>query len=66
MYGKLTDIFGRKACLLMAYVIFALGCVACGMARTMTELIFARMLAGVGGGGMTTCDVVELFSFPPF
>jgi MFS family permease len=54
LYGKLSDIFGRKACLLLAYAIFTLGCLACGLARTMDELIAARALAGIGGGGMTT------------
>ncbi|KAF5390042.1 hypothetical protein D9757_003893 [Collybiopsis confluens] len=54
LYGKLSDIFGRKSCLLIAYVIFALGCLFCGLARTMEELIVARALAGIGGGGMST------------
>ncbi|TRM62477.1 major facilitator superfamily domain-containing protein [Schizophyllum amplum] len=55
LYGKLSDIFGRKACLLSAYSVFALGCLCCGLARNMTELIAARAFAGAGGGGMTTC-----------
>ncbi|KAF8530799.1 major facilitator superfamily domain-containing protein [Gautieria morchelliformis] len=54
LYGKLSDIFGRKACLLFAYSVFGIGCLACGLARNMTELIIARALTGVGGGGMTT------------
>ncbi|KAH9850934.1 MFS general substrate transporter [Lenzites betulinus] len=54
LYGKLSDIFGRKSCLIFAYTIFALGCLFCGLARNMTELIAARALAGIGGGGMTT------------
>ncbi|KAH9934029.1 MFS general substrate transporter [Epithele typhae] len=54
LYGKLSDIFGRKACLLVAYTIFATGCLFCGLARNMTELVVARALAGVGGGGMST------------
>nr|ANC28057.1 major facilitator superfamily [Polyporus umbellatus] len=54
LYGKLSDIFGRKSCLLFAYSVFALGCLCCGLARNMTELITARALAGVGGGGIST------------
>src|SRR5271168_457168 len=54
LYGKLSDIFGRKPTLLFAYSIFGLGCLFCGMARTMHELIAARAFAGIGGGGMTT------------
>ena len=54
LYGKMSDIFGRKSCLLFAYAIFALGCLFCGFARNMNELIAARAFAGIGGGGMTT------------
>ncbi len=54
LYGKLSDIFGRKACLIFAYTIFAFGCLLCGLARNMPELIVARAIAGLGGGGMTT------------
>ncbi|KAF7354015.1 Mfs multidrug transporter [Mycena venus] len=68
LYGKMSDIFGRKACLLFTYTIFALGCLCCGFARTMPELILARGVAGIGGGGMSTVvsiimsDVVPLRS----
>ncbi|KAI2637369.1 major facilitator superfamily domain-containing protein [Xylaria nigripes] len=52
LYGKLSDIFGRKACLLSSYAVFALGCLGCGLARDIVELCVARAVAGVGGGGM--------------
>lgn len=54
LYGKMSDIFGRKSCLIFAYTVFGLGSLFCGLARNMTELIAARALAGLGGGGMTT------------
>ncbi|KAI0710889.1 MFS general substrate transporter [Earliella scabrosa] len=60
LYGKLSDIFGRKSCLLFAYSVFALGCLFCGLARNMTELIAARVLAGVGGGGISTMGSIIL------
>ncbi|KAF2691722.1 MFS general substrate transporter [Lentithecium fluviatile CBS 122367] len=66
VYGKLSDIFGRKSCLLFAYLVFGIGSTFCGLARNMGELIAARAFAGMGGGGMTTCvsillsDVVSL------
>lgn len=53
-YGKLSDIFGRKPCLLFAYIVFGLGCLFCGLAKDMNQLILARAFAGIGGGGMTT------------
>ncbi len=57
---QLSDIFGRKSCLLFAYFVFALGCLFCGLARNMTELIAARALAGIGGGGMSTMGSIIL------
>ncbi|GAW11224.1 hypothetical protein ANO14919_005660 [Xylariales sp. No.14919] len=52
LYGRLSDIFGRKPCLLFAYAVFGLGCLGCGLARNIFELCIARAVAGVGGGGM--------------
>ena len=46
LYGKLSDIFGRKACLLSGYSIFGLGCLFCGFARNLVELVVARAFAG--------------------
>lgn len=43
LYGKLSDIFGRKACLLFAYAIFGTGCLFCGLARNINDLIAARV-----------------------
>ncbi|KAL2848133.1 hypothetical protein BJY01DRAFT_233999 [Aspergillus pseudoustus] len=54
LYGKLSDIFGRKACLLFAYAIFGIGCLGCGIAQNIYQLIAARVFQGIGGGGMTT------------
>jgi MFS family permease len=45
LYGKLSDIFGRKQALLSSYLIFGLGCLGCGLARNMNELIVARVLS---------------------
>ncbi|PTB43201.1 hypothetical protein M441DRAFT_134330 [Trichoderma asperellum CBS 433.97] len=61
LYGKLSDIFGRKACLLFAYAVFGLGCLGCGLAQSMTQLCVARAIAGIGGGGMSSV-VTILFS----
>ncbi|KDQ49637.1 hypothetical protein JAAARDRAFT_200645 [Jaapia argillacea MUCL 33604] len=65
LYGKLSDIFGRKACLLSAYAIFACGCLCCGLARDMNELIVARALAGIGGGGMSTVVSIIMSDIVP-
>lgn len=43
LYGKLSDIFGRKATLLFGYTIFAIGSLFCGLARNINELVVARV-----------------------
>ncbi|OBT90249.1 hypothetical protein VE02_01296 [Pseudogymnoascus sp. 03VT05] len=65
LYGKLSDIFGRKMALLSAYTIFGIGCLFCGLARNMGELIAARAFAGIGGGGMSTVVSVLLSDIIP-
>jgi EmrB/QacA subfamily drug resistance transporter len=52
LYGKLSDIYGRRAMMLTAIGIFVIGSVACALAPTMTALVFARALQGLGGGGL--------------
>lgn len=48
--GKLSDIFERKPRLLFSYTELGIVCLACGLARSMPELIASRTFAGVGGG----------------
>lgn len=43
LYGKLSDIFGRKPCLLFAYTIFGLGSLGCGITSSMGGLIAGRV-----------------------
>jgi EmrB/QacA subfamily drug resistance transporter len=52
LYGKLSDIHGRRATLLSAILLFLAGSVACALAPNMTTLIGARALQGLGGGGL--------------
>ncbi|KIJ68672.1 hypothetical protein HYDPIDRAFT_82506 [Hydnomerulius pinastri MD-312] len=65
LYGKLSDLVGRKNVLYTSMMIFALGSLLCGAAKSITSLILARGLAGVGGGGIVssvwviTSEVVE-------
>ncbi|CAG8510219.1 8224_t:CDS:2 [Paraglomus occultum] len=51
-YGKISDIFGRKATFLFAILVFELGSLLCGLAPNMTLLIIFRAIAGIGGGGI--------------
>ncbi|WP_149824398.1 MDR family MFS transporter [Streptomyces tailanensis] len=52
IYGKLGDIFGRRAVYLSAVLIFLVGSAACGAAGSMGQLIAFRALQGLGGGGL--------------
>jgi EmrB/QacA subfamily drug resistance transporter len=52
LFGKLTDIHGRRAIMLLAIGIFILGSLACALAPSMWILIVGRGLQGVGGGGL--------------
>ncbi len=52
LYGKLSDIWGRKAMLQVAYSLFTLGSIFCGLGQSMPQLIAARVLQGIGGAGM--------------
>jgi MFS family permease len=52
IYGKLSDLYGRKIMLQIAIVIFLLTSVLCGLATTMAQLVGFRALQGLGGGGL--------------
>lgn len=52
LYGKLSDIFGRRPLYLTAIVIFLAGSLYAGSVHSMTELAFARGVQGLGAGGL--------------
>lgn len=54
LYGKISDMFGRKKIFLTAISIFLIGSVLCGMAQTMNQLIVFRGIQGIGAGGLMT------------
>jgi EmrB/QacA subfamily drug resistance transporter len=54
LYGKLSDMYGRKALFYVAIAIFLVGSVLCGAAQTMLQLILFRALQGLGAGGLMT------------
>ncbi|HEY5217653.1 MAG TPA: MDR family MFS transporter [Pseudolabrys sp.] len=52
LYGKLSDIYGRRVVMLTAIVIFVAGSLVCALAPSMTVLVLGRACQGLGGGGL--------------
>ncbi|KAG0262142.1 hypothetical protein DFQ27_002526 [Actinomortierella ambigua] len=60
LYGRFSDIFGRKPTFLFAIGIFLVGSALCGAAQSMVMLIVARGIAGVGAGGIFSSVMIIL------
>jgi EmrB/QacA subfamily drug resistance transporter len=65
IYGKLSDIFGRKPIFLIGTIIFLIGSLLCGFATSMGLLILYRFIQGIGAGAVmpiATTLVGDLYS----
>ena len=65
LYGKLGDLYGRRQVLLAAMGIFLVGSVACGAAQTMDQLLAARFVQGLGGGGLGAVAMATIADIVP-
>ncbi|EME79349.1 uncharacterized protein MYCFIDRAFT_190289 [Pseudocercospora fijiensis CIRAD86] len=65
LYGKLADVYGRKACLQASYVLFALGTLGTGIGRTLLEIIVWRAVQGCGSAGMTSMVSIIIADLVP-
>ncbi len=52
LYGRLSDLYGRKPAFTVSILVFLAGSVLCGLAGGMTELIVFRAVQGLGAGGL--------------
>jgi EmrB/QacA subfamily drug resistance transporter len=52
IYGKISDMVGRRACLLPALVIFIVASILCALSQSLWQLIAFRALQGLGGAGL--------------
>jgi EmrB/QacA subfamily drug resistance transporter len=60
LYGKISDIHGRRFTLMIAISMYMLGSLVCALAPNMFVLILGRVLHGFGGGGLTSTGMVVL------
>ena len=66
LYGKLSDLYGRRPVFFVAMGLFLAGSMLSGLAQDMTQLILFRTLQGVGAGGLMPLAFIiigDLFSF---
>ncbi len=60
LYGKVSDVYGRRTSLLIAISLYMAGSLVCAVAPNMFVLILGRALHGLGGGGLTSTGMVVL------
>ncbi len=65
LYGKLSDIYGRRPLFLTAISIFIVGSIACTLATSMYELSAFRALQGIGAGGLFSMALAILADIVP-
>lgn len=66
IFGKLSDIYGRKSFFLSGIAVFILGSVLCGASESMGQLIFFRIIQGIGAGALAvTASAIIGDIFPP-
>ncbi|MFD2168844.1 MDR family MFS transporter [Tumebacillus lipolyticus] len=52
IYGKLSDLYGRKAIFMVSSIVLIIGSILCGLSETMVQLIIYRAIQGLGAGGI--------------
>jgi EmrB/QacA subfamily drug resistance transporter len=65
LYGRASDVFGRKPVFLSAIGLFLLGSALCSLAQGMGQLAAARALQGVGGGGLLSLALATVADLVP-
>jgi EmrB/QacA subfamily drug resistance transporter len=65
LYGKASDLYGRKRVLQLSIIIFLLGSMLCGVAQSMNQLIAFRALQGLGAGGLMSLALAVIADIIP-
>ncbi|KAH1835374.1 hypothetical protein KXW28_005961 [Aspergillus fumigatus] len=66
LYGRFSDIFGRRVSFFTATITFIIGCLGCGIADDIFLLNMMRALTGIGGGGLMTMATIVNSDLIPF
>ncbi|MBB6674974.1 MDR family MFS transporter [Cohnella nanjingensis] len=65
IFGKLSDMYGRKRFFVFGIIVFLLGSVLCGTATSIVELSIYRAIQGIGGGALVPVAFTILFDVVP-
>jgi EmrB/QacA subfamily drug resistance transporter len=65
LYGKLSDIYGRRGFFLFAIAIFIVGSMLCGLSQNMYELASFRAIQGIGAGGLMSMALAIIGDIVP-
>jgi EmrB/QacA subfamily drug resistance transporter len=65
IFGKLSDMFGRKRFFIFGLIVFLLGSILCGTAETITQLSIYRAIQGIGGGALIPIAFTIMFDTVP-
>ncbi|MFJ7978214.1 MDR family MFS transporter [Peribacillus sp. NPDC096379] len=66
IFGKLSDMYGRKRFFIFGLIVFLLGSALCGIAQSMVQLSIFRAIQGIGGGALMPIAFTIVFDiFPP-
>lgn len=65
IFGKLSDMYGRKRFFIFGLLVFMIGSILCGTADTINELIIYRAIQGIGGGALMPIAFTIMFDVVP-
>ncbi|GAB1645498.1 MDR family MFS transporter [Krasilnikovia sp. MM14-A1259] len=65
LYGKLSDIYGRRGFFLFAIGVFIVGSMLCGLSQNMYELAAFRAIQGIGAGGLMSLALAIIGDIVP-